>query len=355
MPATHTPSRPAAVDQGTAAPSAPGEPQRALRAGGLIARLSTAREGSIIAVTAIALVYFAITAPNFLTGGNFKTLLPYFAPYAIMAAGEVFVMVSGEIDLSIGAMYLFAPFLMHELSGAFPLIPALLIALLICTALGAINGLAVSLIGISSFVATLGMLFALDGVTLVMSHATPITPAGTTILGTTAFQQLFGGGTYSELFWALGIIILLQLMLSRTRWGLYTVALGGNRLGAGEAGVRTRLVMTRNFMMCALLAAFVGILEAVRTTTATPDPSGSNEILFQAISAAVIGGTLLQGGSGTVVGAFVGALFLGILHDGLIVKGINANYLDLYLGIAIVIAMAISRYVQKARTGGSDE
>jgi simple sugar transport system permease protein len=103
--------------------------------------------------------------------------------------------------------------------------------------------------------------------------------------------------------------------------------------------------------MCAMLAAFVGILEAVRTTTATPDPSGANDILFQAISAAVIGGTLLQGGSGTVVGALIGALFLGILHDGLTIKGVNANYLDLYLGVAILLAMAINTYVSRVRTG----
>src|SRR5205823_6254271 len=140
-----------------------------------------------------------------------------------------------------------------------------------------------------------------------------------------------GGGTYSELIWAIGIVLILQITLSFTRWGIYTVAVGGNRLGAAEAGVRTKVVLTRNFMMCALLAGFVGILEAVRAVTTTPDPSGSNDILFQAISAAVVGGTLLRGGSGTVVGAFIGALFLGILRDGLNIKGVSANYFLFYL------------------------
>ena len=85
--------------------------------------------------------------------------------------------------------------------------------------------------------------------------------------------------------------------------------------------------------------------------TATPDPSGSNEILFQAIAAAVIGGTLLRGGSGTVVGALIGALFLGVLHDGLIIKGVSADYLDLYLGLAIILVMSINVFVQRVRTG----
>jgi simple sugar transport system permease protein len=100
-----------------------------------------------------------------------------------------------------------------------------------------------------------------------------------------------------------------------------------------------------------MLAGFTGSLEAVRTTTATPDPSASNQILFQAISAAVIGGTLLRGGSGTVVGALIGALFLGILYDGLILKGVNANYEDLYLGLAILFAATINAYLERVRTG----
>ncbi len=326
--------------------------RRARRDAGLtgVKRFLTLREGSIIVVTIITLIYFATSTNRFFTGTNFKTLLPFFAPIAIMAAGQVFVMINGEIDLSIGAMYLFAPFIWDKLHGL-GTVPGLIAALLVCGLIGALNGFAVAVIGISSFVTTLGTLFALDGVTLVISHATPITPPGTTILGGSTFEKIFGGGAYSELFWAVGIVVVLQLVLSFTRWGIYTVAVGGNRLGSAEAGIPTRVVLIRNFTMCAMLAAFVGVLEAVRTTTATPDPGGANDILFQAISAAVIGGTLLQGGSGTVVGALIGALFLGILHDGLTIKGVNANYLDLYLGLAILLAMGINTYVSRVRTG----
>jgi simple sugar transport system permease protein len=217
--------------------------------------------------------------------------------------------------------------------------------------IGMFNGLAVSVVGISSFVATLGTLFTLDGLTLIISHATQVTTPGTSVVKVGTFAQIFGGGTYSELFWAVGIVVILQVVLSFTRWGLYTVAVGGNRLGAAEAGVRTRVVLTRNFVLCAGLAGFVGILEAVRAVTTTPDPSGSNAILFQAISAAVIGGTLLQGGSGTVIGAFIGAVFLGILQEGLNIKGVSANYFLFYLGLAVLIAMAFNTYVSRVRTG----
>ena len=333
----------------------PGPAPRRARAGaglGMFRRFLTLREGSIVVVTLITLIYFASSTPHFLSGSNFKTLLPYFAPIAFMAGGQVFVMTLGEIDLSIGAMYLFTPFLYYKLSKAgIPIVPSMIVSLLVAMLLGAFNGFAVAYIGIASFVATLGMLFVLDGVTLVISHSEQVTTPGTSIVGLTTFSQIFGAGTYSELIWAIGIVILLQVLLSFTRWGLYTVAAGGNRLGAAEAGINVRLVLIRNFMLCALTAGFVGMLEAVRSSSASPDPSGSNAILFQAISAVIIGGTLMTGGAGTVIGALIGALFLGILNDGLVIKGVNANYLDLYLGLAILIAMTVNVYVQRVRTG----
>jgi simple sugar transport system permease protein len=177
------------------------------------------------------------------------------------------------------------------------------------------------------------------------------TPGTSVIEGMTTFAKVFGGGTYSELIWALTVVIVLQIVLSYSRWGVYTVAVGGNRHGAAEAGVKVRLVIIRNFIMCSACAGLVGVLEAVRTTSVQPDPSGANSVLFDGISAAVIGGTLLAGGSGTVVGGLIGALLLGILNDGLIIKGVNADYLSFYLGLAIIFAMAANTYVGRVRKG----
>jgi simple sugar transport system permease protein len=312
----------------------------------------TLREGSIIVVTLIAVVYFSASVNNFLTGGNFKSLLPYFTYLAILAAGEVFVMTLGEIDLSIGAMWLFTPFMFWELTKAgIPLVPSVLLALVVAGLLGAVNGFFTAYVGIASFVATLAMLFFLDGLTLILSHSEEITTPGTSVIHHTTFATIFGAGTYSELFWAVGIVIVLQIVLSFTRWGLYTVAAGGNRLGAAEAGINTRLVVLRNFVLCSITAGFSGILEAVRTSSMSPDPSGSNSDLLLAVAAVIIGGTLMTGGDGTVVGALIGALFLGVLTDGLVVKGVSANYEDLYLGIAIIIAMTVNVFVRRVRKG----
>jgi simple sugar transport system permease protein len=337
-------------------------------------RVISLREGSIIIVTVVVAIYFSANTSAFFTGSNFETLLPYFAPLAILGAGEVFVMILGEIDLSIAAMYLFAPILFYKLDHAgLGLVPSMIIALAICMVVGVINGAFVAIVEVNSFVTTLGTLFTFEGLSLILSHGTPVATPGAQVHQTEAhvhhvvnghsivlvekinhigtFAKIFGGGIYSELIWAVGIVILLQVVLTFTRWGLYTVAIGSNKLGASEAGVKVKLVTIRNFVLCALLAGLVGIFEAVRSQTIQPDPSGPNEILFYAIAAAVIGGTLLSGGSGTVIGAFIGALFLGILQDGLILQGVNANYKLFYLGLAIIVAMSANVYVGRVRRG----
>jgi simple sugar transport system permease protein len=316
------------------------------------ARLLALREGSIIVITIVTAIYFSANTSNFFTGENFETLLPYFAPLAMLAAGEVFVMILGEIDLSIAGLYLFAPILFYKLntSVGMSLLPAVIVALLVCMVIGAINGVFVSVVGVNSFVVTLGMLFTFEGLSLIISKGTPVaTPGGQLPLGT--FGKVFGGGTYSELIWAVAIVVILQVVLTFTRWGLYTVAIGSNKLGAAEAGVRTHLVMIRNFMLCSLTAGLVGVFEAVRSATVQPNPAGPNEILFLAVAAAVIGGTLLTGGSGTVVGALIGALFLGILKDGLILQGVQANYLLFYTGLAVIVAMTANVFVGRVRRG----
>ena len=340
----------------------------------ILNRLLALREGSIIVVTIIVAIYFSANTSTFFTTENFKTLLPYFAPLAILGAGEVFVMILGQIDLSIGAMYMFAPIVFYKLDTAgLGLVPSTVIALLVCMVVGAANGAFVAIVGVTSFVATLGMLFSFEGLSLILSHGTPVATPGAQIHQTTVlvhhvvnghpvvlpetvnhigtFASIFGGGVYSELIWAVVIVLILQVVLTFTRWGLYTVAIGSNKLGAAEAGVKVKLVTIRNFMLCSLTGGLVGLFEAIRSQTIQPDPSGPNELLLIAIAGAVIGGTLLSGGSGTVVGALFGALFLGMLKDGLILQGANANYLLFYTGLAIVVAMTANVFVGRARRG----
>jgi simple sugar transport system permease protein len=363
------PAPAAAPPDGTAA-------SRAARpgAGDLLKRFLTLREGSIVVVTLLAALYFSLKVDRFFSSANFVTLLPYFAPFAILAVGEVLLMVQGEIDLSIGSVYLFCPFMFYEFSQAgLPLVACLVAALAVCMVVGLLNGVITEVFGVSSFITTLGMLLGLAGLTLIISHAAPVEMPGAEVQSHVVqvhhvvngqdivlpervnevgrFASTFGAGKYSELIWALVIVAAVQVILSLTRWGMYTIAVGGNKHGAAEAGVKVRVVVIRNFVVCSILAGFVGILEATRSGSVTPDTAGAAETMFRAVSAAVIGGTLLAGGQGTAIGALVGALFLGILRDGLVLQGVNADYLDFILGVAIIVAMIINVYVGRVRRG----
>ncbi len=357
------------VDTSPRSRDAPGN-----RVGSGARRLLTLREGSIVVVTILAIVYFSLLNDNFATSGNLKNLLPYFAPFAILAVGEVMLMVAGEIDLSIGSVYLFTPFMFYEFHEmGMPLVACLVLSLLCAAVVGALNGFLTAVIGISSFIVTLGTLLGVGGLTLIISNAAPVDMPGAEVSSKTVqvtkvvnghkitlpeqvnsvggFAKIFGAGIYSELIWALVIVALLHVVLTRSRWGMYTVAVGGNRHGAAEAGIKVRAVVIRNFVLCAVLAGFVGIMEATRASTVTPDTAGAAETMFRAVSAAVIGGTLLAGGEGTAIGALFGALFLGVLRDGLVLEGVNADYLDFILGVAILLAMCINMYVGRVRRG----
>jgi simple sugar transport system permease protein len=360
----------------TAPPAPSSEEPRAHRPGAreLALRFLTLREGSIIVVTLLTIAYFTVKTDRFFTHANFITLLPYFAPFAILAAGEVLLMVAGEIDLSIGSVSIFAPFMFYEFNqNGLPLMACLVLALACCVVVGIINGVLTEVVGVSSFITTLGMLLGLGGLTLIISHAQPVAMPGAEVTSHTVnvthvvngvkvvlpekvnevgtFAKIFGAGTYSELIWALVIVAGVQILLNRTRWGVYTIAVGGNKHAAAEAGINVRMTVIRNFIVCSVFAGLVGVLEAVRATSVTPDTAGASETMFRAVSAAVIGGTLLLGGEGTAIGALIGAIFLGVLRDGLTLQGVNADYLDFILGIAILVAMVINVYVGRVRKG----
>src|SRR5262249_21909670 len=147
-------------------------------------------------------------------------------------------------------------------------------------------------------------------------------------------------GTYAwaEITWAIVLVAIFQVVLSRTRWGLHTVAVGGNILGASEAGINAARIKYAAFMMTGFMGALVGLQEAFRTNTIDPS-SGGYQPMFYAIAAAVIGGTALAGGSGTVVGAFLGAFVLAALQDGFNLIGISANPEPIIFGPPILIPL----------------
>jgi simple sugar transport system permease protein len=221
-----------------------------------------------------------------------------------------------------------------------PLVIAILIALLSVCLVGAINGLITVRLNVPSFVTTLAMNFILYGVVLVASHdqqGSPIPLSG----GTSFISQAMGAWKWAEILWVVAITIVLGVLLNRTRFGVRIVATGGNLIGAAEAGVPIRRVKVWCFVLCSFVAGLIGIVDAVKYGTLDPGNFGVDYILY-AVGACVIGGTALTGGRGTVLGAFIGAILIGLLEDGLTLTGVSTNEFFIWVGVVIIIAMALN-------------
>jgi simple sugar transport system permease protein len=327
------------------------EPEKARGARGFLSNLAGTllrrREASIIVVAIILVVYFQASNQNFLTQANIRTVSQFAAATAIISAGEVMLLICGEIDLSAGMVFAFAPFIMYfTYQAGLPIWVGIIFGLLASAVVGLFNGLVTVLLKVPSFITTLGTLFLLTGLTLTISQGFPIlTP------NVGAFNQVFGNSPYSEIIWAIAIVIVMQIVLSLTKWGLHTVATGSNLLGASETGVNVNRVKIGNFMLCSVFGGFAGILEGFRITSIDP-LAGGTPIMFAAVAGAVIGGTSLMGGLGTIVGAFLGVLVLSILNDGFTLLGVSAFTFYIILGAAILIAMILNVRLQLLREAG---
>lgn len=317
--------------------------------GGALAAFLRWREASILVVALLLTAYFQIANSNFLSEANLQTLSQFIAASAIIACGEIMLLICGEIDLSAGQVFALAPFLMYFAHHAgLPLLAAMAVALVISGAIGFLNGWVTVALKVPSFVTTLGTLYIINGVTLTISGGAPAqTP------GSDAFANFFGASGYSEFLWAVGVVILMHIVLRHTRWGLHTIAAGGNAIGAGEAGINVSRIKIGNFILTAVLAGFTGMLEAFRISSIDPLAGGTG-VMFLAVAAGVIGGTPLAGGSGTIIGGLIGAIVLGVLRDGFTLQGINAFTFDMIIGAAILLAMISNIHLAKlSRAGGS--
>ncbi|HYB30380.1 MAG TPA: ABC transporter permease [Solirubrobacteraceae bacterium] len=300
------------------------------------------RELTPIVITIGLFAYFAIRAGSSFTGSlSLSSAAGYAGPIGAIAVGEVLLLVLAEIDLSAGQVFLFCPWVMYWMhNDGLPLVLAILIALLAVCAVGAINGLITVRLEVPSFVTTLAMNFILYGVVLVASNDLEGSPIP--LSGETSFiAQAMGVWKWAEILWVIAITIILTILLTRTRFGVRIIATGGNLVGAAEAGVPIRRVKVWAFVLCSFVAGLVGIVDAIKYGTLDPGNFGVDYILY-AVGACVIGGTALTGGRGTVVGAFIGAILFGVLEDGLTVIGISTNDFFIYVGVIIIVAVALN-------------
>jgi simple sugar transport system permease protein len=323
---------------------APREVSRRITASGIRRLIGQHLSELVSALVAVALaIFFTIESPNFFTFDNALVLSQFIAPFAIFALAEVPVLILGEIDLSVGQMYIVSPFFVAYWNNAgVPLLPSLALALLVCCGLGLINGLVTVKLRVPSFIATLGMAFALRGIVLIYSNGAPTNPVGSGTL-----VDMLGGWPWSEAFWALAVAAVMHVILRGTTLGLHIVAVGGNTESARESGIRVDYIKICCFVLCALLGGLIGILDGYHLGSLDPATDGLT-FTFYGVTSAVIGGTALTGGRGTMVGACIGALVLGMIKDGFLVLGTSSFALDLVTGLTILLAMILNVQIERA-------
>ena len=323
---------------------APREVRRRIPASGMRRLLEQHLSELVSILVAVALaIFFTIESPNFFTFDNALVLSQFIAPFAIFALAEVPVLILGEIDLSVGQMYIVSPFFVTYWNNAgVPVLPSIALALLVCCGLGLINGLVTVKLRVPSFIATLGMAFALRGIVLIYSNGAPTNPIGSGTL-----VNILGGWSWSEAFWALGIAAVLNVMLRGTTFGLHIVAVGGNTESARESGIRVDDIKIWCFVLCALLGGLIGILDGYHLGSLDPATDGLT-FTFYGVTSAVIGGTALTGGRGTMIGACIGACVLGMIKDGFLILGTSSFALDLVTGLTILLAMILNVQIERA-------
>ncbi|MBZ9681943.1 ABC transporter permease [Mesorhizobium sp. ESP6-5] len=324
-------------------------------ASGGSALLTLMKLRTFIALIAV-LVFFSIAAPNFLSAANLILMAKHVALNAFLAMGMTFVIITGGIDLSVGSIVglcgMVAGYLV--LNGIdlqigytiyFNVVEIALITLLVGIAIGAVNGLLITRLNVAPFIATLGVLYVARGFALLSSDGRTFPNlVGKPELGTTGFGFL-GAGRLLGLpvsIWILIVVALGAAYLARyTPLGRHIFAVGGNERAARISGVRVNMVKMFVYMFSGFCAAIVGLIISSELMASHPATGESFEL--NAIAAAVLGGTSMSGGRGTIGGTIVGAFVIGILSDGLVMMGVSSFWQMVIKGLVIIVAVVVDQ------------
>jgi ribose transport system permease protein len=281
-------------------------------------------------------VLLSIASPNFLTGPNLAAVVRQTATINIMALGMTLVIVSGGIDLSVGAILAFAGTVgTMALAAGLPVLISIFIGLLCGLAWGAVNGVLTTALRIPPFIVTLGTLGIVRGLTLIVSGGLPVVGLPQ------AFSFLAEGslaGVPFVLFVLLVCALLTHALLHSTKLGRYTYAIGSNTAAAVYAGIPVARYAVAVYALSGMLTGLAGMIEASRLMTGQPTAGMGYEL--QVIAAVVIGGGSLSGGEGSVVGTLIGAFIMGLLSNGSDLLGVNPYLQQALIGAIIILAVA---------------
>jgi simple sugar transport system permease protein len=318
--------------------------------------------GAIVGAAALWL-YFAIVAGDsgFLSARGTASYLEVSAQLGILAIAVSMLMISGEFDLSIGSTIGAVGMIIAILSMEYELNIwlAIAVALVAAIVVGFVNGVLVRWSGLPSFIITLATLFVIRGLTIALTRLeTGRTQIGglTDAKGYDSAKQvfdssigLFGAQFPISIVWWFGLTMLATWVLLRTPFGNWIFGAGGNEQAARNIGVPVHRVKISLFVATAVAAWLYAVIQVTATTGA--DVLRGTQQEFYAIIAVVIGGTLLTGGYGSAIGAAIGAIIFGMVRQGIVYAGVDADWFQVFLGAMVLIAVLINRYVRQRAMG----
>jgi ribose transport system permease protein len=304
----------------------------------------SARSAALGLVIVALFTYLSFDTTDYFTRRNVINLLIQMMPIGIAALGTAPLIITGNVDLSIGSIFGLAAVSAALMARVVDPQLAIVLAVVVAAACGLINGLLVWRVRISPIIITLGSLTALLAVVELITQGTAVVgvPASFGDLGNATLWQV---PVSVYLMLAGGVIV--AVVLGRTTTGLHIYAIGGNREAADMAGVHVRRIVIGTFVFNAALSGFAGVLDASRFGTA--DPTFGINFELSVITAVILGGVAFAGGEGTVTGALLGVAFITLVNSGIVAIGINAYYGSMVEGLALIIAVSIDQLVLEQR------
>jgi ribose transport system permease protein len=302
------------------------------------------RYGTVVGLLFLSAVLWALT-PHFLTVSNLLNIAQQTSINAIVAAGMTFVIISGGIDLSVGSIVALSGVALGTLLQAGqPGIVAVIAAVAVGIASGLVNGLLVSFGRLPPFIATLGMMSVARGSALVLTEGRPIS----------GFSEGFRwvatgslGAIPAPVIITLLVYAIAHVVITRTTFGRYVYAIGGNEEATRLSGVAVRFHKTAIYAVSGLMSAVAAVVLTARLNSAQPIAGMMYEL--DAIAATVIGGTSLMGGEGSLFGTLVGALIMGVLRNGLNLLGVSSFLQQIVIGGVIVGAVLVDTLLKRQR------
>ncbi|MFC6446604.1 ABC transporter permease [Shinella zoogloeoides] len=311
----------------------------AVRAAGLAGRINLQQYVVYFGFLAIFL-FFAIVLKDsgFLTVRNLSNIVLQTAPVTIMAIGLVFVMSAGEIDLSIGSTVAVAALAAAVTMQGYGMVPGIVAGLGCGLLIGLVNGVLVAYVRLPSFLVTLATMGLFAGVSRSMTNLRSIPVTDSTFTG------FFGSGAFlgipSLIWWTAIAVAFGHIIYRETRFGAHVLAVGDNARAASVSGISVPKLRLAVLMISGGLAGLAGLLYAGRLQAAKYTLGETD--LMTVIAAVIVGGTLLNGGKGSIIGALVGSLMMGMLNNGLILMGLSVSDQMIVRGLIILAAVAVS-------------